>query len=228
MSVKPSEDAVHEALRCAQAVCLDVDSTVSQDEGIDVLASFAGVSAEVAELTRKAMGGSIPFHDALIARLELIRPSQDMIAACLKAHPPRLTPGVQELVQELVNQGTHVYLISGGFEPLVMPLAQQLGIPASKVFANQFHFDAAGGYAGFDLQRPTAQAGGKAGVLFRLKRLYSYHPLIMIGDGATDLEARPPADFFIGFGGVVVRDKVKHDADWYVMDFQELIAVVRS
>ena len=45
----------------------------------------------------------------------------------------------------------------------------------------------------------------------------------MIGDGATDMEARPPADAFIGFGGVVVREKVKQGADWFVTDMQELI-----
>ena len=46
----------------------------------------------------------------------------------------------------------------------------------------------------------------------------------MVGDGATDLEARPPADGFIGYGGIVVREKVKAGADWFVTDFSELIA----
>jgi phosphoserine phosphatase len=221
-------EQVLEALRTAQAVCLDVDSTVSPDEGIDVLSSFAGVSSQVAEITRSAMEGHLPFHAALIARLELIRPSQEMLARCLKAHPPSLNPGVLELVQLLQAQGTHVYLVSGGFEPLILPLAAQLGIPASKVFANVFHFDADGGYAGFDLQRPTAQAGGKAAVLLRLKRLHGYFPLIMIGDGATDLEARPPADYFVGFGGVVVREKVRREADWFITDFTELVEALRA
>ena len=47
----------------------------------------------------------------------------------------------------------------------------------------------------------------------------------MIGDGATDMEARDipgGADAFIGFGGVAVRDAVKQGADWFVTDFQEL------
>ena len=42
----------------------------------------------------------------------------------------------------------------------------------------------------------------------------------MIGDGATDLQARPPADVFIGYGGVSERQNVKEGADWYVKDFQ--------
>jgi phosphoserine phosphatase len=48
----------------------------------------------------------------------------------------------------------------------------------------------------------------------------------MVGDGATDLEARPPADGFIGYGGIVVREKVKAGADWFVTDFAELITAL--
>lgn len=46
----------------------------------------------------------------------------------------------------------------------------------------------------------------------------------MIGDGVTDLQARPPADLFIGFGGIVTRDFVKQNADWFVTDFTQLTA----
>ena len=49
----------------------------------------------------------------------------------------------------------------------------------------------------------------------------------MVGDGATDMDARPPADLFIGFGGIVVRDSVKAGADWFVTDFEDMIAPIR-
>jgi len=45
----------------------------------------------------------------------------------------------------------------------------------------------------------------------------------MIGDGATDMEASPPADAFIGFGGNVVREKVKNGAKWFVNSFDKLL-----
>ena len=45
---------------------------------------------------------------------------------------------------------------------------------------------------------------------------------MVIGDGLTDLEAYPPADLFIGFGGNVTREKVKKMAPWFVTDFKEL------
>jgi phosphoserine phosphatase len=49
----------------------------------------------------------------------------------------------------------------------------------------------------------------------------------MIGDGVTDMEAKPTAAAFIGFGGNVVREKVKAGADWFVTDFNDLIQALR-
>ena len=216
-------DGIRDRWRRAQAVCFDVDSTVSPEEGIDVLAAFAGQGEAVAALTKRAMGGAVPFQDALRERLALIRPSRDLIERCLRAHPPRLTPGIDRLIAALHARGTVVYLVSGGFEPMILPLAQRLGIVADRVHANAIHFAADGSYAGFAAERPTARSVGKGAVLGQLKRSFAYDPLIMVGDGVTDLEARPPADGFIGYGGVVVREKVKAEADWFVSDFAELI-----
>ena len=56
-----------------------------------------------------------------------------------------------------------------------------------------------------------------------LKEKHGFRKLVMIGDGATDLEACPPADAFIGYGGNRERPKVKENASWFITDFQELI-----
>jgi len=44
----------------------------------------------------------------------------------------------------------------------------------------------------------------------------------MIGDGVTDMQAKPPADLFIGFGGVITREAVRTGADLFVTDFQAI------
>lgn len=211
---------------CAQAVCFDVDSTVSPDEGIDVLAAHAGVGERVAELTRSAMGGAVLFQDALKARLDLIRPSRQLVDACLLAHPPQLTPGIADLISRLERRGVDVFLISGGFTVMIAPLARQLGLPKDRVIANTLRFAADGAYAGFDETAFTSRSGGKGLAIRDLKSRFGYAPLIMVGDGVTDLEARPPADGFIGYGGIVVREKVKAGADWFVTDFAELVAAL--
>ena len=205
------------------AVCFDVDSTVVSEEGIDVLADHCGAGAEVAAWTAKAMGGSVPFHEALEARLNLIKPSYSYIEECHVKYPLKLTPGVSDLISKLHQCGADVYLVSGGFRQMINPIADILKITRERVFANNILHDKEGNYVGFDQNEPTSRAGGKAVVVGKLKEKFNYNPLFMIGDGATDMEARPPADAFIGFGGVIVREKVKQGADWFVTDMQELI-----
>lgn len=55
-----------------------------------------------------------------------------------------------------------------------------------------------GEYAGFDEDEPTSRQGGKGEVIKMLKKTHRYNTIVLIGDGATDLEACPPADAFIG------------------------------
>nr|MBA3710815.1 HAD-IB family phosphatase [Planctomycetota bacterium] len=170
-----------------------------------------------------AMGGAVLFQDALRERLAIIRPTRALIASCLAAHPPRLTPGIAELVAALAARGTAVHLISGGFVEMIAPLAQALGIAGDRVIANRFRFAEDGSLLGIDDACPTARSGGKGVALSQLKQRHGYRPLVMVGDGVTDLEARPPADLFIGFGGVAVREKVRAEADWFVTDFAVLV-----
>ena len=211
-------------LQRAGAFCFDVDSTVITTEGIDELAGFAGKRAEVSALTASAMGGTTPFHEALDARLRLIAPTAPMLGRFLEAHPFALTPGVAAVVARLHARGAHVYLVSGGFTQMIHPVADALAIPRGRVFANTilFHPPAAGGgYAGVDAEAPTRRDGGKAEVLARLRAAHGYKHMVMVGDGATDLQARPPADAMLGYGGVAERDAVKKGACWFIRDFEK-------
>ena len=62
-----------------------------------------------------------------------------------------------------------------------------------------------------------------------MQEKYGYKTLVMVGDGATDLEARQPggAEMFIGYGGVVARPTIAGKADWYIYDIQSLIAALQ-
>lgn len=50
-----------------------------------------------------------------------------------------------------------------------------------------------GSYAGFDESQLTCRQDGKARVIQHLKDKFGYETVVMVGDGATDLAARPPA-----------------------------------
>jgi phosphoserine phosphatase len=166
---------------------------------------------------------------ALAARLTLLAPSRGAVDAFVAAHAPALTPGLAALVAALQARGTAVYLVSGGFTQMILPVADALRVPRARVHANTLLFDAAtGAFAGFDEAAPTSRDGGKAAVLRALKAAHGYAPLIMVGDGATDLQARPPADAFVGYGGVVEREVVRKGADWFVKDWAEFTALVEE
>ncbi|NP_001028271.1 phosphoserine phosphatase [Danio rerio] len=217
-----TEAQTRDLLRRADAVCFDVDSTVIREEGIDELAKFCGVGDAVTEMTRKAMGGSMSFQTALSERLSIIKCSREQVNKLITDHPPQLTPGIRELVQKLQQRGVQVFLVSGGFRCIVEHVASQLSIPLQHVYANRLKFYFNGEYAGFDESQPTAQSGGKGRVISMLKEKHGFQNILMIGDGATDLEACPPASAFIGFGGNVLRPQVKEKSSWYVSSFSEL------
>lgn len=134
-----------------------------------------------------------------------MKPSLSQLRTYSVTHPIKLTPGIVDLIDTLHRRKIDVYLVSGGFRALILPVAKCLNIPASRVYANELLFDTNGNYIGFDHNELTSDSGskeiGKAGVCGLLKKLHSYQKLVMVGDGATDAEACPPADAFIGFGG---------------------------
>ena len=217
------------ALATADCVCFDVDSTVIQEEGIDVLADYLGFGEQVAALTKQAMEGGLKFQDALAARLELLRPSHQQIQDCLKAHPLQLSPGVAELIQALQDANKGVYLVSGGFRLMIEPVAEILNIPKTNIVANTLMFDDETGlYRDFCRDEPTSRDMGKPKAVQNIMTNNNYTTAVMVGDGATDAQAKPPAKAFVGFGGVVVREPVKAKADWFVTDFDDMTRVVKE
>lgn len=173
------------------------------------------------------MGGRMTFRTSLEKRLNVLQPSLDVLKKFLKHHKFTLSPGVKDLIQILHARRVCVFLVSGGFHGFIQPLAALLGIPSNQVYANKMLFDVYGNYAGFDKSQPTSEQGGKPAVVKLLKKEYGFRNVVMIGDGATDMEAAPPADAFIGYGGNVVRPAVKSGASWFVTDFNELIDVLQ-
>ncbi len=215
-----------EAIKKADAVCFDVDSTVITEEGIDVLATSLGVGDAVSKLTASAMGGTTLFQNALKARLDLIKPSIENLENIQKEHPLQFTHRLKELIEILHKKGKNIYLVSGGFRQMINPIALQLGISVSNIYANNLFFTEDGEYNGFDTNEPTSKDGGKAKVIQELIDKYDYKCVIMIGDGATDMQARPPAKAFIGYGGIIEREKVKNGADWFIKDFNEILSIL--
>ncbi|XP_003386961.1 PREDICTED: phosphoserine phosphatase-like [Amphimedon queenslandica] len=223
-----TDTCIYEVLARATAVCFDVDSTLIRLEGIDRLAKVCGVGEEVEKITKTAMSGNMNFKEALGMRLNIIKPTlnkvKQLVEEDLSDIDNVLTPHVKELVDLLHSRGISVYVISGGFRRLIEPITNNLRIEKKNLYCNALLFNEAGEYEGFDLDQLTCQDGGKSLVMRDIKKKHEY--VVMIGDGMTDLQASPPADAFIGFGGNVVRSRVKELSNWYVHDMQELIEAI--
>ena len=216
-------------LKDANIICFDVDSTVLANEGIDELAKHLKKDEKVSKLTNQAMAGNIKFEDSLELRLDIIRPSINDINSFLKSNPPILTDNVDKFIKKLQSDKKNVYLVSGGFEPLIFPCAKLLNIPFKNVIANKFiHNPENGEYLSFDKTSFTSKSGGKRNALIYIQEKHSKDgscSMVMIGDGITDLEAKPPADIFIGYGGIRERQIVKEKSDYYIKDFHELLDI---
>lgn len=221
-----TKEEVIAVLKRADAVCFDVDSTICPDEGIDEFARHLAVGDKVKQLTKEAMDGNMTFQEALAQRIAIINPTRGRLESFLSSRSPSPTPGAKELVDKLRSRGAHVYLVSGGFTEIIAPTAKVLQVSVEDIKANRFLYYYTGECAGVDEKQPTCRSGGKAEVLSQLRSSHGYKNMVMIGDGATDLEACPPADAFIGFGANVVRDLVKEKAGWFVYSFQEIIDVL--
>ena len=195
-----------------RTVIFDCDSTLSAIEGIEELA--VGHRAEIARLTDLAMQGAIPLEEVYGRRLDLIRPSRADVDRVAALYVARLVPGATAVVRGLISAGVGVYILSGGLAPAVRFVGRHLGIGESNIAAVDVHFDGSGRYAGFDVDSPLARSGGKR--RWVESRVDLVRPILLIGDGATDLEARPAVDRFAAFTGVVRRELVVAAADYVV------------
>jgi len=195
-------------------IFFDVDSTLVTIEGIDAL---AGGNPEIVRLTEAAMNGEIPLDEVYGRRLEIIRPSRADIYALAGRYLTSLVEGAEETIGALQAGGANVYLVTAGIEQAVAPIAQRLNIATRAVHAVALEFHDDGSYKDFDRRSLLTRTGGKE-LVVRAILARSKGASAFIGDGATDLETKLVVDLFIGFGGVVERERVRQNADVYVAD----------
>lgn len=195
------------------SVVFDCDSTLAAIEGIDELAGEH--AAEIRAMTDEAMRGHVPLEEVYGRRLELIRPTRERVQTLSREYVETLVPDARETVAALRYLGKEVRVVSGGLLPPVEALAAELGLPAEAVAAVGVAFESDGAYLGFDAASPLAHSGGKEKVV----REWSLpRPSLLVGDGATDLEARPAVDAFAAYMGVAIRPNVAAHADVVLRD----------
>ncbi len=195
-------------------VLLDCDSTLTTIEGVDELAGMNGCREAVAALTTEAMDGTLSMDAVFARRLDAIRPSRAQLEAVGQLYADHLAEDAAAVVAALGALDRDVRVLSGGYADAMGPLADALDLPLEKIHAVALTFDADGRYTGFDATQPLCQAGGKGHTATAL--VTDPATTLLAGDGASDLEARDAVGLFVGHGGVVQRERVRHAAGIYL------------
>ncbi|MEQ1135831.1 phosphoserine phosphatase SerB [Acinetobacter seifertii] len=170
--------------RNRRLVCFDMDSTLIEQEVIDELAIEAGVGAQVAEITERAMQGELDFQQSFRARVALLK---GLDAAVLPKIAERLTitEGAERLISTLKALGYKTAILSGGFQYFAEYLQGKLGI--DEVHANVL--DVQDGVVTGEVKGVIVDGARKAELLRELanKLDISLEQAMAVGDGANDL-----------------------------------------
>ena len=193
--------------RAKRLVVMDVDSTLIQDEVIELIAAEAGCADEVAAITGAAMRGELDFEESLRARVALLAGLPETALATVRAQV-RLAPGARTLVRILKRLGYRVAIVSGGFTQITDQLVADLGLD----YALANTLEVVDGRLTGGLVGTVVDRAAKAAALERFAR-DSGVPVsqtVAIGDGANDLDMLGRAGLGIAFNA---KEVVREAAD---------------
>ena len=177
-------------------VLLDVDSTLIQQEVIDLLAKRTPHQTEVSRITDQAMRGELDFDQALRSRVALLKGLPESVITDVRSEIS-LSPGAKTLVRTLHHLGHKVGIVSGGFIDVIAPLADDLNLDfvlANKLEINQGKLT--GNVLGEIINRKR-----KAQALrdFAKQEGVDITQTVAVGDGANDLDMIDLAGLGIAF-----------------------------
>ena len=200
-------------------VMLDMDSTLIEQEVINLLGQSAGQSNEIAQITEKAMAGDLDFKSALIKRVALLK-GLDQESLHRVRDQITLTKGARKLIEELHHQGHKVGVVSGGFIEVIEPILKSLKVDFYR--ANKLKIEK--GVLTGDIDGPIIDSHAKRIALedFATQEGISLEQTVAIGDGANDLEMIKAAGLGIAFNA---KPKVAAAADTTISN-QDLSTVL--
>lgn len=193
-------------------VVLDADSTLLEDEVIELLADHAGTRPQVQAVTERAMRGEIDFAESLRERVATLAGLPADV--CVQAQQAvRVTRGAEELVRGVHAVGGTVGVVSGGFHEVLDPFAARLGLDHCR--ANRL--EVVDGVLTGRVLGDVVDAEAKAGTL-RAWAGADDVPLsrtVAVGDGANDLVMMGVAALGVAFDA---KPLVRERADVAVVD----------
>jgi len=163
----------------------DMDSTMITVECIDELADYAGLKAQIADVTERAMRGELDFAEALAGRVALLKGLAESVIEQCRTERVKLMGGAKALVGTLKARGARTILVSGGFVPFAVPVGREIGFDVQ--IANVLHIT--DGLLAGTVAQPIVDAARKRAELLGAIEALGIAPAqsIAIGDGANDI-----------------------------------------
>jgi phosphoserine phosphatase len=188
-------------------VLMDMDSTLIEQEVIDLLAKHSGKSEIVSEITAKAMSGELDFSQALTARVKALAGLDESVIKQVR-NEVTLTKGAQEMINRLHQLGHKVGVVSGGFIDVIEPILNDLKIDFYRANKLEIRDGKLTGHV-------VGKVIDKSAKLAALKEFASNEGIdiqqtVAIGDGANDLDMIQAAGLGIAFNA---KPKVAQSAD---------------
>lgn len=213
-----------------QFFIIDFDSTFVKSEGLEELAEVSlknnpqkeKILEQIKKLTNQGMEGKIPFDQSLKKRLALLSAQKKDIQKVVLVLKKKISPSILRNRSFFQKNKNAIYVISGGFKELIMPIVEKFGLKSENILANTFVFDKKGNVSGVDKNNPLAHANGKVEAV---KSLKLKGDVSVIGDGYTDFQIKQmgAASRFIAFTENVQRERVINNADQVVASFDEFL-----
>jgi phosphoserine phosphatase len=166
-------------------IVADMDSTMITIECIDELADYAGIKAEVADVTERAMRGELDFEAALDARVALLKGLDVAVLDRCYAERVRIMPGAQALVRTMTARGARAVLVSGGFTMFADRVAAEIGFDRAVSNILEISGDVLAG----TVARPIVGAATKEALLIAERDALGLaaSAVLAVGDGANDI-----------------------------------------
>lgn len=202
-------------------VIFDVDSTLIEDEVIELLADVAGKRAEVAAVTDRAMAGELDFAESLIERVKALAGLPETVFAEVQQRIT-ITTGAKQLIDSVHSAGGKVGAVSGGFNQLLTPLAEILNLDFAR--ANQLEVVdgiLTGKVIGSIIDR---QAKADALIEWAAATNTPIEHTVAVGDGANDLSMMAVAGLGVGFN---CKPIVREHAD-FILEGNDLFKLAEK